>query len=59
MGVYCTITVDYTFLQYMSVDLVSLNANYHSVHPQSIQGSEDYVYTTYSIGFIDYMQPTV
>ena len=59
MGVYCTITVDYTFLQYISVDLVSLNENYHSVHPHSVQGSEDYVYITYSIGFIDYMQPTV
>ena len=34
MGVYCTITVDYTFLQYMSVDLVSLNANYHSASSQ-------------------------
>ena len=30
-------------------DLVSLNANNHSVHPDSIQGSEDYVYITYSI----------
>ena len=59
MGVYCTITVANTFLRYMSVNLVSLNANYHSVHPHSIQGSEDYVYITYSIGFIDYMQPTV
>ena len=26
MGVYCTKIVDYTFLQYISVNLVSLNA---------------------------------